>query len=111
MTYTQIVIIAAVLALLLDLVVLRTRLVLLRRYWIFMAVMLVFFFIVNGILTGLPVVMYSSHAITGFRVITIPVEDFAYMYALITPTIVLYEWMKGRKIGGIRQKAMNDNDE
>lgn len=97
MTYTEIVIIAAALALLLDLAVLRTRLLFTRRYWIFMAVMLVFFFIVNGILTGLPVVIYSSQAITGIRVISIPVEDFAYMYALITPTIVLYEWMSRRK--------------
>lgn len=98
MTYTQIVLVAAALALLLDVAVFRTRLIFTRRYWIFMGVMLVFFFIVNGILTGLPVVMYSSQAIIGFRVLTIPVEDFAYMYALITPTIVLYEWMRRRKL-------------
>jgi len=97
MTYTQLALIAAAIALLLDVVVLRTRLLMSFRYWIFLGVMLVFFFIVNGILTGLPVVMYSSHVITGFRVITIPIEDFIYMYALITPTIVLYEWMKRRK--------------
>ncbi len=97
MTYTEIVILAAALALLLDMAVLRTRLLLSRRYWIFMAVMLVFFLIVNGILTGLPVVIYSSQAITGFRVITIPIEDFAYLYALITPTIAMYEWMKRKK--------------
>ena len=100
MTYTQLVLIAAAIALLLDLVILRTRLVMSSRYWVFFGVMLLFFFIVNGILTGLPVVMYSSQAIIGFRVITIPIEDFAYLYALITPTIVLYEWMKGRKAAG-----------
>lgn len=91
MTYTAIVLVAAAVVLVLDLFVLRTRLVLRRRYWIFMAAMTVFFLIVNGILTALPIVMYASHAIIGLRVVTIPVEDFAYMYALITPVIALYE--------------------
>ncbi len=97
MTYTAIVLIAAAVALVLDVFVLRTRLVLRRRYWVFMAVMTGFFLIVNGILTALPIVMYSSHAIIGLRVVTIPIEDFAYMYALITPVIALYEWFSARK--------------
>ena len=98
MTYTELVIPAAGIALLLDLVVLRTRIVLTRRYWMFMTVMLFFFFIVNGILTGLPVVMYSSHAFSGIRVTSIPLEDFAYLFALVTPVIVIYEWLSGRRV-------------
>lgn len=97
MTYTELVILAAVLAAVLDLVVLRTRIMLTRRYLVFMGVMLLFFLLVNGILTGVPVVMYSPHAITGFRVITIPIEDFAYLFALITPTIALYEYLSVRR--------------
>ncbi|MBN1448990.1 MAG: lycopene cyclase domain-containing protein [Bacteroidetes bacterium] len=99
MTYTTIVLIAAAVALLLDVAVLRTRLLLQKRYWLFMAVMTLFFLVVNGILTALPIVMYSPQAITGLRVITIPIEDFPYMYALVTPTIALYEWLSRRSAG------------
>ena len=99
MTYTEIVLIAAAVTLLLDLIVLRTRLLLRKRYWVFMGVMTFFFLVVNGILTALPIVMYSPQAIIGLRVITIPIEDFAYMYALVTPTIALYEWLSRRSAG------------
>lgn len=99
MTYTELAVVAAVLAAVLDLAVLRTRILLTRRFAVFMAVMLLFFLLVNGILTGLPVVMYSSHAISGLRVISIPIEDFAYLFALITPTIALYEYLSARRGG------------
>lgn len=104
MTYTALAIIAAAVALLLDLAILRTRVVLTRRFAAFTLVMLPFFLFVNGILTGLPVVMYSSHAITGIRVISIPIEDFAYLFALITPTIALYEFLSKRREGADSQK-------
>lgn len=97
MTYTALALIAACLALLLDLALLRTRVVLTRRYVIFTAVMLLFFFMVNGILTGLPVVIYAPHAITGYRVSSIPIEDFIYLFALITPTITIYEHLAARR--------------
>lgn len=97
MTYTELVLVAAVLAVVLDLAILRTRILLTRRYAIFLTVMLLFFLAVNGILTGLPVVMYAPQAITGFRVITIPIEDFAYLFALVTPTIALYEYLSARR--------------
>ena len=91
MTYTTLALIAAAVAVLLDLVLLRTRVLLTRRYWLFFGVMTVFFLVVNGILTALPVVAYSSHAIIGVRLYTIPIEDIAYMFALVTPTIAIYE--------------------
>ena len=97
MTYTELVLVAAALAAVIDLAVLRTRILLTRRYAVFLAVMLFFFLVVNGILTALPVVMYAPQAITGFRVITIPIEDFAYLFALITPTIALYEYLSTRR--------------
>jgi lycopene cyclase domain-containing protein len=97
MSYTAIVLVAAIAAFLLDTVILRTRIVFTRRYAIFIGVMLVFFLLVNGILTGLPVVMYAPHAIIGTRVFTIPIEDFAYLFALLTPTVALYEYLSSRK--------------
>ncbi|MBR9976312.1 MAG: lycopene cyclase domain-containing protein [Bacteroidetes bacterium] len=103
MTYTALVLVAAALAVVLDLAILRTRILLTRRYAVFLAVMLLFFLVVNGILTGLPVVMYAPQAITGFRVITIPIEDFAYLFALVTPTIALYEYLSPRRASGAAQ--------
>jgi hypothetical protein len=48
--------------------------------------------------------MYSSHAITGLRVISIPIEDFAYLFALITPTIAMYEFLSKRREGADSQE-------
>ncbi|MBE0644157.1 MAG: lycopene cyclase domain-containing protein [Bacteroidetes bacterium] len=108
MTYTTAALLAAAFALLLDLVILRTRITLTRRYVVFTAAMLAFFLVVNGILTGLPVVMYSSHAIIGFRVTSIPIEDFAYLFALITPTVALYEFFSARRTRNATTTHEND---
>ena len=51
------------------------------------------FLIVNGILTGLPVVIYRASAINGFRIGTIPAEDFAYSFILLALTVLLYEML------------------
>ena len=105
MTYTTLACAAVLLAVLLDLLLLRTRVVLTRRFAVFAAVMLLFFLVVNGILTGLPVVMYSPHAITGLRVHSIPIEDFLYLFSLITPTVSVYEYLSARRerAGGQRK--------
>ncbi|MCB2203657.1 lycopene cyclase domain-containing protein [bacterium] len=97
MTYTTMAIAAAVLATLLDLIILKTRLLLTRRFWMFFLVMLPLFFVVNGVLTSLPVVRYAPEAIIGVRLWTIPIEDIAYMFSLLTPTIALYEWLQRRR--------------
>jgi lycopene cyclase domain-containing protein len=96
MTYTEIVALAVVATVILDLFVLRSRIILTRRYWIFMAVMTVLFFVVNGILTALPVVTYSSHAIIGLRLVTIPVEDIGYLFSLVTSTVAMYQRLQRR---------------
>lgn len=61
-------------------------------------VMLVPFFIVNGILTGTglenPVVWYNNEENLDFRILTIPVEDAVYGFLLIGANISLYEYFK-----------------
>lgn len=61
-------------------------------------VALVPFIIVNGILTGAvtdePIVWYSEEHIMGPRIITIPVEDLFYNYAMLLPIAGLYEYFK-----------------
>ncbi len=44
----------------------------------FMLLSQVAFLLINGILTGLPIVLYNPDAIWGVRIITIPLEDLFY---------------------------------
>ena len=60
------------------------------------------FIIVNSILTGAftdqPVVWYNENHIMGPRIITIPVEDLFYNYAMLLPVIAIFEYLKKRKM-------------
>ena len=61
------------------------------------AVSLIPFYVVNGLLTALPVVMYNNAENTGFRVGTIPFEDHFYSMALLLMNIGFFEFFKARK--------------
>jgi lycopene cyclase domain-containing protein len=72
------------------------------RYWIYIAITLIPFFIVNYLLTSLPVVTYNPAAIFGIRITTIPVEDFFYSFSLLSFYILIYLsignlWSAGKK--------------
>lgn len=67
-----------------------------RIFWITLLFTYLPFFVVNYILTSLPVVWYSSSAIWGVRVTTIPAEDFFYSFSMITLWFIFYEYYKGR---------------
>ncbi len=76
--------------------------VLKKTYWgrlvLAYLVILLPFFIVNGILTGTgleePVVWYNDNENMGVRLFTIPVEDTIYGFLLIGLNITLYEFFK-----------------
>jgi lycopene cyclase domain-containing protein len=59
------------------------------------------FIAVNGVLTGTgldsPVVNYNPSAITGYRILTIPLEDVAYGYVLVLLNIMLFNAIRGKK--------------
>ena len=61
-------------------------------YWIYIILTLLLFLIFNYILTSIPVVQYSQNAITGFRFITIPIEDFLFNFSMLTNYLLLYKW-------------------
>jgi lycopene cyclase domain-containing protein len=70
------------------------------RFYIAFLVILIPFFIVNGILTGSfldePVVWYNNKENLGIRIGTIPLEDFFYALLLLTMNVSIYEWLKTR---------------
>lgn len=69
----------------------------LNRFYAAFAVALVPFYIINGILTSLPVVMYNNGQNLGVRVYTIPVEDHFYLMALLLMNVGFYEYFRAKK--------------
>jgi lycopene cyclase domain-containing protein len=96
MTYTQLCLVALTVSVLLDLVVLRTRLLTRKAFWVAYSIMVFFQLLTNGWLTGRGVVRYDAAAILGgadpvvlgdWRVLYAPVEDLAFGFALILQTL------------------------
>ncbi len=90
MTYTVAVVLGVVVALVLDLLVLRTRLVLGRVFWLSYAIIVFFQVLANGVLTGLGVVHYDPAAVLGPRLANAPVEDLAFGFALVLATLATW---------------------
>jgi lycopene cyclase domain-containing protein len=78
-----------------------------RDFWIFMAIMMIFKCLVNGYLTGRPVVLYGDPFFLGSRLGSIPLEDFLYGFGLITFSIVCWELLLRR---GIRRTSAAGGD-
>lgn len=90
MTYTWCAVAAAVVAMALDLVAVRTKLVRSKGFWTAYAIMCFFQLIVNGVLTGLPVVRYEPTAILGWHLVWAPVEDLLFGFALVLTTLIAW---------------------
>jgi lycopene cyclase domain-containing protein len=98
-TYTAATAIGMAAAAVLDLVVLRTRLLAGRVFWISYAIALGFQLLANGVLTGRGVVRYDRHAILGLRIAHAPVEDVGFGFALILATLALWVRLTGGGAG------------
>ena len=106
MTYTTAALLGVGFAVLLDLVVLRTRLLRRKAFWASYAVIVAFQLLVNGILTGQRLVVYSPAAVLGgatphflgdWRVAEAPVEDLLFGFSLVTQTLAWWVWW-GRRL-------------
>jgi lycopene cyclase domain-containing protein len=95
-TYTGLALVGVGSALLIDLLVLRTILVRRKAFWTAYAIILAFQLIVNGVLTGIPIVRYDAAAITGVRVVNAPVEDLLFGFAMTLLTLSTWVWL-GRR--------------
>ena len=90
MSYSALAVTAVVAVLVVDLVVYRTRMVTRRVFWVAYAIVIVFQLLMNGVLTGLDVVVYDSDAIWGPRIAYAPVEDLLFGFALVTLTLATW---------------------
>jgi lycopene cyclase domain-containing protein len=77
---------------------LRTALFSRREFPFYLAFLAVATVLFNGYLTARPVVFYNETYMSGWRLGTIPVEDFVYGTALILLATTLYEWLKRRTL-------------
>lgn len=66
----------------------------LSHFYLAFAVALVPFLVINGLLTGLPVVEYHPDHIIGMRLFSIPVENVGYFFLLMLMNATIYETLK-----------------
>lgn len=75
---------------------------LLQTFFLTYLVILIPFFIVNGVLTGTgiedQVVWYNNAENLGLRMLTIPVEDVIYNLGMLLTVFVLTEWFEAKRI-------------
>jgi lycopene cyclase domain-containing protein len=106
-TYTQLAVLAVAVTIVLDLLVLRTRLLRRRAFWTAYGIVVSFQLLTNGWLTGRRVVVYADAAIIGSghpaflgdgRVAWAPVEDLLFGFALVVQAMAWWVWWGRRGI-------------
>jgi lycopene cyclase domain-containing protein len=66
----------------------------LSHFYLTYAITLVPFFIVNGVLTAIPVVSYNDLENFGIRLYTIPIEDSVYLLGMMYIVTMVYEFLR-----------------
>jgi lycopene cyclase domain-containing protein len=92
MTYTVAAVLGVAGALVVDLWVLRTRLVTRAVFWATYPIIITFQLLSNGILTGRRIVIYDPAAIIGWRLAYAPVEDLFFGFAMVLTTLSIWVW-------------------
>ncbi|WP_207535476.1 lycopene cyclase domain-containing protein [Desertivirga arenae] len=68
------------------------------RFYLAYFVSLLPFYIVNGLLTSIPVVLYNNSENMGLRVGTIPFEDHFYSLAMLLMNMLFFEYFRAKKL-------------
>jgi lycopene cyclase domain-containing protein len=107
-SYTALVVVGVLASAVLDLAVLRTRLLGRRAFWVAYAIVLAFQLLTNGWLTGRGIVTYSDSAVVGGstavafgdgRVLWAPVEDIGFGFALVLQSLAWWVFWGRRGVG------------
>lgn len=107
MTYTALGLLGVAGTVVLDLWVLRTRLLTRRVFWTSYAIVVFFQLVTNGVLTGFRIVRYDGAAIVGSsapvflgdgRVAYAPVEDLLFGFALVVQAMAWWVWWGRRGV-------------
>ncbi len=93
MQYTGLVICCFGLVALMD-TLLKTDLLGQPKTYLYLAIVAGLIFVFNGYLTARPVVLYGEAYQIGYRILTIPIEDFGYGFTLALLNAMLYEKLK-----------------
>ena len=96
MTYSQIAITAALIAIAVDLFAYSQPLLKRRAFWTSYAIIVPFQLLTNWWLTSRTIVMYSPDAIFGLRIASAPAEDLLFGFALILGVMGIWEY-QGRR--------------
>ena len=65
-----------------------------KIFWFFILIILFFKFLVNGYLTGAGIVRYNPEFFIGYRLGSIPLEDFFFGFSMVSLTIIFWEYFK-----------------
>ncbi len=90
MNYTEIAATAFLISILLDLYIIKSRLLTKAVFWTSYAIILFFQLITNWWLTSREIVMYAPDAIIGLRIASAPAEDLFFGFALVLSVMNLW---------------------
>lgn len=118
MTYTAIASLAVLATVVLDLVLLRSRVLVHKAFWPSYAIVLVFQLITNGILTGRGIVHYAGGPGPGVqppflgsgRVAFAPYQDLLFGFALVVQTLSWWVFW-GQRLAGSEPATGHDEAE
>ena len=96
MIYSDIALNAVLVAVMLDLFVLRSQIITRGIFWLTYGLILPFQLLTNWWLTSKNIVMYSPNQIIGRRLAGAPIEDLLFGFSLIVLTLSLWEFYSKR---------------
>ena len=98
MTYTELAISSVLIVILIDMFILKTRLLTRKGYWTAYAIIVFFQLITNWWLTSREILSYSEDAIIGWRIASAPAEDLLFGFSMVTLTMALWIYWGRRGI-------------
>ena len=68
-----------------------------RNFWVALGLTYVPFMIANGVLTGLPIVLYDNAQNVAIRAGSIPVEDFFFSFSMLALAVLVQDVVETRR--------------